>query len=97
MTTCLPPHATDFLASDPVPVAAPAAGAPQAAAERLPQAVVEQLMQTAGVDGVWLERSASGERIVVLHYSLKGSRSHLPGSVEGMRTRIVGGEPIQAQ
>ena len=97
MASCLPPHATDFLASDPVPVETHAAEPSADAADQLPRAVVERLMHTAGVDGVWIEHSADGERIVVLHYTYQGSQSHLPSSVEGMPTRIVGGEPIRAQ
>lgn len=96
MTSCLPPRATDFLGSDPVPVAQQDAKA-SPLADALPQVVVEHLMQTAGIDGVWIERNASGQRVIVLHYSFKGSRSHLPSNVEGMPTRIVGGDPIRAQ
>ena len=97
MTSCLPPHATDFLASDPVPVTQGVADVAPSAADQLPPDVVDELMRTSGVDGVWIEHSASGERIVVLHYSFKGTHTHLPSRVEGMPTRIVGGEPIRAQ
>lgn len=97
MATSLPPGSTDFLDAEPVPVAGQAAGAAGAAADRLPKAVVDRLMGIAGVDGVWIERDASGQRVVVLHYTPKGTRAHLPSTVEGLPTRIVGGEPIRAQ
>lgn len=96
MATSLPPGSTDFLASDPLPVTRQAAGGAGAAADRLPQAVVDRLMGIAGVDGVWIERDASGQRVVVLHYTPKGGRAHLPDMVEGLPTRIVGGAPIRA-
>lgn len=97
MASHCPPPPTDFLASDPVPIQAPAAQPPADPADQLPSTVVEQLMRTDGVDGVWIERSADGQRIVVLHYSYRGSRADLPSSVEGMPTRIVDGGPIKAQ
>lgn len=97
MVTSLPPGSTDFLGSDPLPVTRQATGAPGAAADRLPKAVVDKLMGIAGVDGVWIERDASGQRVVVLHYTPKGATSHLPSTVAGLPTRIVGGEPIRAR
>ena len=96
MATSLPPGSTDFLDTDPLPVTRQVAGQGGAAADRLPQAVVDKLMGMAGVDGVWIERDASGQRVVVLHYSPKGATAHLPRTVEGLPTRIVGGEPIRA-
>ncbi len=97
MVTNLPPGAPDFLASEPVPVIGQPAPSPDAAADSLPKAVVDKLMGIAGVDGVWIERDASGQRVVVLHYTPGGAKTHLPGTVEGLPTRIVGGEPIRAQ
>ena len=96
MATSLPPGATDFLDSDPLPVTRQAGGGTAVAADRLPQVVIDRLMGIAGVDGVWIERDAGGQRVVVLHYTPRGSRAHLPATVEGMPTRIVGGEPIRA-
>lgn len=95
MATRLSPESLDFLASDPVPVTGPGAPADDAA-DRLPQALIDQLMLLRGVDGVWIEREATGQRVVVLHYTPGGAAPHLPRSVQGMPTRIVGGEPIRA-
>jgi len=53
-------------------------------------------MKIPGVDGVWLEKDEGGG-VVVLHYTPGGDSSHLPRQVQGMPTRIVGGEPIRAQ
>ena len=98
MVTSLPPESLDFLASQPVPVIRqPAPSSPEAAADCLPKAVVDKLMLIPGVDGVWIERDAGGRRVVVLHYTPGGATTHLPSSVEGLPTRIVGGEPIRAQ
>ena len=91
-----PPESLDFLASNPVPVTGPGARAEDDAADRLPQALTDQLMLLRGVDGVWIEREASGQRVVVLHYTPGGAAPHLPASVHGMPTRIVGDEPIRA-
>ena len=49
MATSLPPGSTDFLDTDPRPVTRQAAGRSGAAADRLPQAVVDKLMGMAGV------------------------------------------------
>ena len=97
MATHLPPDSTDFLASDPVPVTRHTAGPLDGGADRLPQTVIDSLMGIAGVDGVWVERDATGQRVVVLHYTPKGPRTHLPSAVDGLPTRIVGGGPIRAQ
>ncbi len=89
----------DFLQGDPAPVKPGPQTAQDAAedpADRLSAATVSKLMKLAGVDGVWIERLASGERVVVLHHTPKGSTSHLPRQVKGMATKIVGGEPIRA-
>ena len=91
----LPPESLDFLQAAPVPVRSTPAAA-QNPADRLPQAVVEQLMRLPGIDGVWVEREPTGERVVVLHYTPRGSSSQLPKKVHGLKTRIVGGEPIRA-
>lgn len=96
MATRVLPGSLDFLASDPVPVKNPGAEVAGNAADRLPQALVNQLMQLRGVDGVWIEREATGQRVVVLHYTPGGAAPHLPTQVQGMPTRIVGGEPIRA-
>lgn len=97
MVTSLPPKSLDFLASQPVPVIGQSARSPDAAADSLPKTIVEDLMRLPGVDGVWIERDVSGRRVVVLHYTPGGATNHLPRSVEGLPTRIVGGEPIRAQ
>jgi len=97
MPTSLPPGSTDFLDSEPVPVVRQAAASPGAAADSLPRAVVDRLMGIPGVDGVWIERDASGQRVVMLHYTPGGTKTQLPSTVEGLPTRIVGGEPIRAQ
>lgn len=97
MVTSLPPGSTDFLASEPVPVIGQAAAPSGAGADSLPKAVVDRLMCIPGVDGVWIEKDASGQRVVVLHYTPGGAKTHLPSTVEGLPTRIVGGEPIRAQ
>ena len=86
----------DFLSGDPTPVAPGQAGA-GASADVLPRAEIERLMQLPGVDGVWIERGADGQRVVVLHYTPGGTPTHLPGQVAGLPTRIVGGEPIRSQ
>jgi hypothetical protein len=54
------------------------------------------LLALDGVEGAWIERDAQGQAVVVLHYGRPGHPSHLPASVSGMPTRIVGGEPIRA-
>lgn len=97
MVTSLPPESLDFLASGPAPVVAQPALSPDAAADVLPKAVVDDLMRIPGVDGVWIERDAGGRRVVVLHYTPGDAAAHLPGTVEGLPTRVVGGEPIRAQ
>lgn len=96
MATSFPPESLDFLALDPVPVSGHPAGTADDSANRLPQAVIDELMRLRGVDGVWVERDSSGQRVVVLHYTPRGAASHLPRSVKGMPTRVVGGEPIRA-
>jgi hypothetical protein len=96
MVTHRPPRSLDFLTSDPVPVTDPGTGVVDDAADRLPQALIDQLMLLRGVDGVWIERDVLGQRVVVLHYTPGGAALHLPTSVQGMPTRIVGGEPIRA-
>jgi hypothetical protein len=90
----MPPGSLDFLQVPPAPVTGSSAS--PIAEDRLPQGVVDKLMQISGVDGVWIERDAQGERVVVLHYTPKGPVTHLPSRVEGLPTRIVGGEPIRA-
>lgn len=97
MATNPPLGPLDFLQGAPQPVdpAAPGAGAAEEEADRLPPAVVERLMALPGVDGVWVERTATG-RVVVLHHTPGGPAAHLPATVEGLPVRIVGGEPIRA-
>lgn len=97
MVTSLPPESLDFLASEPVPVIGRPAPSPNEVADRLPKAVVDNLMRIPGVDGVWVERDVNGRRVVVLHYAPGGPTTHLPTVVEGLPTRIVGGAPIRAQ
>lgn len=97
MVTSLPPDPPDFLASEPVPVIGQPAALPDAAKDQLPKAVVDKLMRVPGVDGVWIESDAGGLRVVVLHYTPGGPTTHLPSTVEGLPTRIVGGGPIRAQ
>ena len=95
MATDLPPGSLNFLQGAPAPVGTAPAAADDPA-DRLPQAVVDQLMRLPGIDGVWVERDGRGGRVVVLHYTPKGPTAHLPKTVHGMPTRIVGGEPIRA-
>jgi hypothetical protein len=97
MSTRPPSSPLDFLHAPPEPVA-PAAHAGRAppAADTLPAATVERLMRLPGVDGVWVERDASGQRVVVLHHSPPGPAPHLPRAVAGLPVRVVGGEPIRA-
>ena len=95
MATDLPPGTHEFLQRQPTPATTVQAAA-ENPADRLPAAIVEQLMKMPGIDGVWVERAARGGRVVVLHYRPKGSTAHLPSVVHGLPTRIVGGEPIRA-
>jgi hypothetical protein len=92
----IPPEALNFLASDPTPILDQPIASSADPADRLPQDVIDQLMQIKGVDGVWIERDASGHRVVVLHYTPPGPVTHLPTRVHGLPTRVVGGEPINA-
>ncbi len=90
-----PPDASlDFLSGDPAPVTS--GSTPSPASTVLPQRVVDDLMRIAGVDGVWVEQDPRGAPVVVLHYTPAGPAAHLPTRVQGMPTRIVGGEPIRA-
>ncbi|MFN3861107.1 MAG: hypothetical protein ACK4R2_06515 [Roseateles sp.] len=88
-----PPGDLGFLSLDPEPVGSQAQ---PTAEDVLPQPVADQLLRLPGVDGAWIERDAQGRRVVVLYYSRPGQPTHLPGEVEGMPTRIIGGEPIRA-
>ena len=88
-----PPGDLGFLSGDPAPVGASAS---PSAEDQLPQPVADRLLQLAGVEGAWIERDARGQRVVVLYYGRPGQPSHLPSQVEGMPTRIIGGEPIRA-
>jgi predicted exporter len=95
MATNPPPGTLDFLRQAPAPVVSGPA-VPEDPADRLPQSVVDQVMRLPGIDGVWIEREPTGARIVVLHYTPRGPTGHLPKTVHGLPTRIVGGEPIRA-
>lgn len=97
MATDLPPDLPDFLGAEPAPVTRQATQGVATAADQLPQPAVDKLMRITGVDGVWIERDARGQCVVVLHYTPAGPTGHLPDRVDGMPTRIVGGEPIRAQ
>ena len=90
-----PDKSLDFLQGDPEPVGPGSTAAPDPA-DRLPQPVADELMRLDGVDGVWVERDANGQRFVVLHYSKPGQPKHLPEMVRGLKVRVVGGEPIRA-
>jgi len=90
-----PDKSLDFLQGEPEPVRAGSSATPDPA-DRLPQAVADELTRLDGVDGAWIERDASGQRFVVLHYSKPGRPKHLPASVQGLPVRVVGGEPIRA-
>jgi hypothetical protein len=90
-----PPDASlDFLNGDPTPVGV--RSTPSQPPAVLPQRIVDDLMRIAGVDGVWVEQDPRGTPVVVLHYSPAGPTAHLPTRVQGMPTRVVGGEPIRA-
>lgn len=95
MATSSSTNDLDFLKGEPEPVQ-PGTTPSEDTSVRLPQDVIDRLMQLRGVDGVWIERRADGSSIVVLHYTPKGPAPHLPKQVEGMPTRIIGGEPIRA-
>ncbi|MCY7316965.1 MAG: hypothetical protein LH480_15500 [Rubrivivax sp.] len=95
MATDLPLGPLDFLQGAPAPSSSVALSV-EDPADRLPQAAIDRVMKLRGVDGVWVERDARGGRVVVLHYTPKGSAPHLPNMVNGLPTRIVGGEPINA-
>ena len=86
----------DFLSRPPAPTS-PTQSSSSDRQDQLPQSTIDKLMALRGVDGVWIEMDASGVRHVVLHYSPAGVPSHLPASVDGMKTRIVGGERIRPQ
>lgn len=90
-----PPLQADlgFLTGAPEPVGAEAHPSPE---DILSQPVADRLLQLPGVDGAWIEKDAQGRRVVVLYYSRPGPASHLPAEVEGMPTRVIGGEPIRA-
>ncbi|GEM_PF-3087652 len=100
MSTKPPPSPLDFLHAPPEPVEPAARAAPHRpatpATDTLPAATVERLMRLPGVDGVWVERDAGGQRVVVLHHSPPGPAAHLPRVVAGLPVRVVGGEPIRA-
>ncbi len=86
----------DFLSGQPAPVQPGAPAPADDAADRLPAKQVAALMALRGVDGVWIERDPSGQRVVVIHYTPLDQPTHLPLQVNGLPTRIVGGEPIRA-
>ena len=73
MVQPLPPESLDFLHAAPVPVRSEPVAA-QDPADQLPRSLVEQLMRLPGIDGVWVEREPTGERVVVLHYTPRGSK-----------------------
>ncbi len=86
----------DFLSGEPAPVRPGDATRAQDPADSLPPKQVAALMALRGVDGVWIERDAGGQRVVVIHYTPLDQPTHLPLQVNGLPTRIVGGEPIRA-
>lgn len=92
--TTLDPTFLNMLQSDPTPV-----GPDQPvdlSDSTLPQSVADNLLELPGVDGAWIESEPSGERVVVLHYTPPGRPELLPRRVDGLRVKIVGGEPIRA-
>ncbi len=95
MAAEFPPGSLDFLNVPPQSMAASAAAAP--GVETLPAGEVDRLMRLSGVDGVWIEHDAGGRPVVVMHYTPGGLATHLPKTVNGWPTRVVGGEPIRAQ
>jgi hypothetical protein len=93
------PEPFDFLSGPPAPVEAVARESSMRVPppDVLPQSIADQLLGLDGVDGAWIERMPSGERVVVLHYSRTDQPRHLPRQVQGLPVKVVGGEPIQAQ
>lgn len=89
----VPPSDLGFLVGEPTPVR-PATG--ETAKDVLPQALADELLRLPGVEGAWLERDEQGQPFVVLYYARPGHPTHLPTRVNGLPTRIVGGEPIRA-
>ncbi len=53
-------------------------------------------MRIPGVDGVWVEVDAKGQREVVVYVTDLKQKVAVPAVVAGMPTRIIGGEPIRA-
>jgi hypothetical protein len=86
----------DFLSGDPTPVGAQPSGSEASAAE-LPPEVVDSLMRIPGVDGVWVEITANGRREVVLYVTNLRDKPAVPRTIQGMPTRVIGGEPIRAE
>lgn len=85
----------DFLAQDPVRVQTedPARGDDS---DVLPAETIDALMRIPGVDGVWVEVNAKGQREVVIYVADLKQKVAVPPVVAGMPTRIIGGEPIRA-
>jgi len=89
-----PSDPLDFLHQPPQPVGASATPLP---ADLLPQDVADALLRLPGVDGAWIERSADGRRVVVLHVNHAGQDPAWPSVVQGWPVRIQGRAPIDAQ
>ena len=86
----------DFLQGDPAPVARADAQARVDPADVLAQPSADRLLAIDDVVGAWIERDAHGKREVCVHVSRPGGGAGVPRVVDGMPTRIVGGEPIRA-
>jgi len=86
----------DFLQADPSPVSHSAAQAAVDPADVLAQSSADRLLALDDVVGAWIERDAQGRRQVCVHVSRPGGGAGVPATVDGLPTRIVGGEPIRA-
>ncbi len=90
------PGTLDFLQGDPAPVSRSAVEAKVDPGDVLPQPTADRLLALDDVVGAWIERNAQGRREICVHVSRPGGGADVPAVVDGLPTRIVGGEPIRA-